>query len=260
MPDAGPAGIVTTLSPAQGPPVLLVDFLMFSDAPTLATLLLQGAGSRGLYQIDGVKAFAAAGQRPSLTELAATCAAALEQLPAGPAVIVGYCSAAVLALSLTERLRATSALRPALILVNPSLVDDNLIEASFTGMAESLGARSAPGLPRPLDLDPMLSALAGHIAAQLAAEHLDPDETELLTEVMIERYAHWLGFLLALRDAEIPPPGAPVQAVLSVDQEFGPPASWHPGLVETFRLDEDAASVSSSDRLLDLICRKADGR
>ncbi len=257
-----PGEIVTTLSPGQRSPVLLVDFLMFSDKPTLAKLLQQGAGPRGLYQIDGVLAFAATGRtarRPSLSELAAVCTAALERLPAEPAVIVGYCSAAVLALGIWERLCARSAGRPALMLVNPSLVDDELIAASFAEMQESLGTQPAPGLPGPLDLDPMLAALAGQIAEKLAAEQLDQEELELMSEVLIERYAHWLGFLLASRDAEVQPPGTPVRAVLSADQSFAPPASWPAGLVETQTLEEDAAAISSSARLLDLICREADG-
>lgn len=253
-----PGDIVTVLSPGQLSPVLLVDFLMFSDKPTLATLLQQGAGPRGLYQIDGVRAFAAAGPRPSLTELSAVCAAALERLPVEPVVVVGYCSAAVLALSIWERLRGLSAPRPALILVNPSLVDDELIRTSFAEMQESLGARPAPGLPGAVALDTMLAALADQIAAKLAAEELDQDEIELMSEVLIERYAHWLGFLVASRDVVAAPPGTPVQAVLSADQSFLPPADWPQGLVETCGLEEDAGAISASGRLLDLICRKAD--
>lgn len=254
-----PGAIVTTLSVAQRSPVLLVDFRMFSDEPTLATLLRR-AGPRGLYQIDGVKAFAAVGQQPSLTELAQACAAALERLPAEPVVIVGYCSAAVLALSIRERLSAASARRPALMLVNPTLVDDELIDASFAALRTSLGAQSAPGLPGPLDLDTMLAALAGYVTRHLAAQRMDQVEIELMSELIIERYAHWLGFLLASRDAEVQPPGTPVEAVLSADQSFSPPANWPPGLVETSRLDEDAAAILSSDRLLDMISSKADER
>lgn len=261
-------GLITALSQRDHAPILLVDFARTSDSPTLATLMLPRAAEHGLYRIDGVQAFSRAGRGPGIEELAGQCVQALGNMGPAIASVVGYCSAVALALHIWDRLRRDDGTRPGLSLIDPVFVDDALIRGSFADLRATAGGEPAgagPGLAEPgaaqpptAGLEEMLEVLAGDLRRRLKAEGSDEDEIQLLSQVLLERYADWLGFLRSARDAVLPAPEAAIRVVLSTEGRLDPPAGWPVESIETLRLDQPAGQALASDWLAELLAGQAD--
>jgi hypothetical protein len=213
---------------AAGParPVLVADIPAFSSAPPLSHLLASRTEGRPLYQVDPLAALSANRPYLSLSELAAATADsfARSQPAAGPAIVIGYCSAAALSLhiaTLLARSRAATA-----VLVRPTWPDTEAIEDAFAGLAANVGARQ---LPCPdLDGGPehcvrrMEELLGGRIEALATSQGLDPS-TETFGELLLS-YRSWLAFLLACRN--------------------DPRAGWEAGTIAVTVLTEAAESVT----------------
>jgi hypothetical protein len=261
-------GLLTALSLRDHAPILLVDFARTSDSPTLATLMRSRAAERGLYWIDGVQAYSRVGGGPGIEELAEQCVRALGDTGPAIATVAGYCSAAVLALRIWERLRADGT-QPTLSLIDPVFVDDDLIGRSFAdlraaaggGPARSAGsAESGVGDPPASGLEAMLAVLADDLGRRLKAEGSDADEIQLLSQILLERYAAWLGFLCSARAASLPAPGAAIRVVLSTEGHLDLPVGWSARSVETVRLDQPADQALTSDRLAGLLAGQSESR
>jgi hypothetical protein len=218
--------ILRRLAAGPGGPVLVADIPAFSSAPPLSQLLASRTEGRPLYQVDPLAALSADRPYVSVAELAAETAGAFARSePAGgPAIVIGYCSAAALSLhvaTLLARSRAATA-----VLVRPTWPDTAAIEDAFSGLAANVGARQ---LPCPdLDSGPeqsvrrMEELLGSKIAALASSQGLDPS-TDTFGELLLS-YRSWLAFLLACRN--------------------DPRAGWAAGTIAVTVLTEAADSVT----------------
>jgi len=205
---------VDRLAEGTGTPILVVDFVQFSATRPLSEELGEHSRGHPVYRIDPVTDLTGEeGYRP-LDALADGYAAACARhgLPDGRLLVVGYCSAAPLALRLAARLASTAQRPPGsapveLVLVVPTWPDAKMIAADFAGMRTDLGVPPAPAPD--LDRGPgdagaerslrqMHRVLRQDLLAMARRHGIDPGATAL-TE-MSARYRAWLGFLLAGRD------------------------------------------------------------
>jgi hypothetical protein len=188
---AGPAG-----------PILVADFQAFSSAPRLSHLVSGRAVGRPVYQIDPLGALSQDRPYISIPDLAAEAAAAFarSQPADGPACVIGYCSAAGMAVHIATRLARSRA--AAALLLRPSWPDTEGIEEQFEVLAANLGAS---GLPCPdLDAEPdrcvrrMAELLQTKLQTLVASQGLD-GSVDTFGELLLT-YRSWLAFLLACRN------------------------------------------------------------
>jgi hypothetical protein len=194
--------ILRQLAAGTGQPVLVADFQAFSSAPRLSDLVSGRTEDRPVYQVDPLDALSQDRPYISLTDLAAEADAwfTRSQPADGPAVVVGYCSAAGLSVHIAALLARS---RPATaVLLRPSWPGTETITGTFATLAAGLGA---PGLPCPdLDGDPgqcvrrMEELLGAELTALAASQGLD-GSAGTFSELLLT-YRSWLAFLLACRN------------------------------------------------------------
>jgi hypothetical protein len=190
------------LSSGSAASVLVVDFQPFATGRRLGELLAADAGQQDLavFQLEPARDLVGRGYQP-LERLAAEYAEEFRHEDATPVTtVLGYCSGALLALRIAERLAAHR--QVSVVLLRPSCPDLDAIAGMLAAVRSELRA-SAGGLPE-LGGEPS-EALAGieqvlHADLRALAEGygLDPDSGPL-TE-LLERYRGWFGYLLAVRD------------------------------------------------------------
>lgn len=215
------------LTTGAGAPILVVDFVPLSAGASLSSLL--GASSRGhpVYAIDPVSDLVVHQNYLSVADLASAYAAAFLNAepggspgPAGPAglsgttlphiFVIGYCSAAPLALHIARLLTSTREI--SITLVRPSWPDATEIALEFAALRKGLGvvdpsSPNSDGDPEDAIAD-MTKILHGDLIS-MATEHGLDIASAVLTE-LLNRYRAWLAFLVAGRQAEpMAPAGGP---------------------------------------------------
>jgi hypothetical protein len=194
--------IVRRLAAGAAKPILVADFQAFSSAARLSHLVSDRAGGRPVYQIDPLEALS--GDRPyiSLADLAADAAASFgrSQPADGPAFVIGYCSAAALAMHIATLLAPS---REAIaVLLRPSWPGNQTIEETFATLAGNLGARQLPcpdldGAPDRCVRD-LEEALRSQLEVLATSQGLDAS-ADTFGELLLT-YRSWLAFLLACRN------------------------------------------------------------
>ncbi len=225
-----PDPILQQLTAGTGGPILVADFQAFSSAPRLSHLLSDRAPGRPVYQVDPLGALSQDRAYIPIADLAAQAVGSFNrtQPPAGRAYVVGYCSAAALAMAMAALLapaRETTA-----VLFRPSWPANQAIQATFTTLAANLGA----GQLRCPDLDgdpghsisQMEQLLHGKLQALITAQGLD-EADDTFTELLLT-YRSWLAFLLACRNHTLQWPPDPTTAVTVLSDTPG--AVTIPGL------------------------------
>lgn len=207
------------LAGGAGNPVLIVDFLRFAAARSLGSVLAEGCGDRPVLRADPVGDLpGGTDAAPDIPTLADAYAAAYANTPAvagRPALVVGYCSAAVLALRLAERL-AQRGLWDGVVLVQPTWPNLVGVQDEF----RSLHAQWAPAADPPQAnsdrlghdpvhaLDGMMSVLRTAAQSSTRARGLDTPAGRALLLDLFARYRAWLGFQLTaaheIRDGPAP--------------------------------------------------------
>ena len=194
--------IVRQLVAGAAKPVLVADFQAFSSAPRLSHLVSGRAEGRPVYQVDPLDALSQDRPYISIADLAAEAVGsfARSQPADGPAIVIGYCSAAALSMhiaTLLARSRDATA-----VLLRPTWPDTEGIEATFATLAANLGARE---LACPdLDGDPdrcvrrMEELLRGELQALATSQGLN-GSADTFGELLLT-YRSWLAFLLACRN------------------------------------------------------------
>ena len=194
--------IVQRLVAGSANPVLVADFQAFSSAPRLSHLISARAEGRPVYQVDPLDALSQDRPYIPLADLAAEAAGSFArfQPPDGPTFVIGYCSAAALAVriaALLARSREVTA-----VLLRPSWPGTETIEDQFATLAANVGARQ---LPCPdLDDDPdrcvrrMAELFRATMAALVTGKGLDGSD-DIFGELLLT-YRSWLAFLLACRN------------------------------------------------------------
>jgi hypothetical protein len=179
--------------------VLVVDFQPYSTGKRLGELIAAGAPDRTVQQIEPARDLAARHDYLGLDELADEYASSC-RVAGDPAdaVLVGYCSAAVLAVRLAERLASSR-----VILLRPTWPDTAMIADTLADVRAEIGAAGEPA-PELVGAAPdVLGRLSDTLHRELQAlanlHSLDP--TSRLVLELLERYQGWFGYLLAARAA-----------------------------------------------------------
>ncbi len=198
-----PCLVPERLTPGDAEPVIVADFLPFSSGKPLSQVISAHGEGHPVYRVDPVTDLACDGAYLSLAALAAGYTDAFLQAAAAcdRTVVVGYCSAAALALRIAARLAGSRDVLA--ILVQPTWPDTTMIRSDLDRFRADLGA--ANGSRPDLDEDPSraLSQLGELLHADLramATAHGLDESGGALAE-LLARYRAWLGFLLACRDA-----------------------------------------------------------
>ncbi|GAA0443969.1 hypothetical protein Acor_27300 [Acrocarpospora corrugata] len=201
------------------PPVIVVDFAMFSVADTMTGLMGVPGSGRAVYRVDAVQDLEIHGAL-SIAELAALYAGEIGKLASPPAAVLGYCSAATLALALADRLGE----RPEVILVEPTWLTTDMIGQELANLRAGLGTSGEP----PAEISPasVLGTLTGDLTGKLAAEGMSEAEVETCVSMLTLRYDAWFGFLFATEKAAVPMPVTPVSLVVGGDSDRGPAPGW----------------------------------
>src|SRR5262249_33638712 len=139
-----------------------------------------------------------------------------------PVVIVGYCSAAALALRIAETLAITR--DTSLVLVSPTLPDFDMVVTEFGRFRASLGAaddridKIDTADPRTILYD-MVEILDQDVKSMAVAKGIDLSSDIL--PALLRRYQAWLGFLLASRGPVVKPTpyNFPIRFILAADED-----------------------------------------
>jgi len=184
------------LSSGTAGSVLVVDFQPYSSGKRLGELIAAGAPDRAVQQIEPARDLAARRDYLSLDELADEYASNCRA--AGDTVLVGYCSAAILAVRLADRLPGSR-----VVLLRPTWPDTAMVTETLADVRAELGAAG--------ELAPELAGAAADVLGRLSdtlhrdlralanLHGLDPTARPLLE--LLERYQGWFGYLLAARAA-----------------------------------------------------------
>lgn len=222
--------ILRRLVGGSGGPILVADFQAFSSAPRLSQLVTDRLEGRPVYQVDPLEALSAGRPYISLAELATEAVGSyLRAQPAdGPAIVVGYCSAAALSMHIATQLARSG--HASAVLLRPSWPSDETIKTTFATLAGNLGARQ---LPCPaLDDDPdrcvrnMEELLRTQLELLATSQGLDP-AADTFAELLMT-YRSWLAFLVACRNDSLTEPAAGPTAVTVLAEE--PDTITVPGL------------------------------
>ena len=186
-------------------PVLVADFQAFSSAPRLSHLVSDRAEGRPVYQVDPLGALSQDRPYISLADLAAEAVGSFgrSQPADGPAFVIGYCSAAALAVHIAALLARTR--EATAVLLRPTWPDTDTVKANFATLAANLGARQL-ACPE-LDDDPdhcvrfMEKLLSAELKTLVTGQGLDAS-AETFGELLLT-YRSWLAFLLACRNDSV---------------------------------------------------------
>ncbi|MGC5009262.1 hypothetical protein ACLQ2R_00710 [Streptosporangium sp. DT93] len=239
------------------PPIILVDFAVFSVTDTMTDLMsgVPGPG-RSVYRIDAVQDLEAYGDT-TIARLADVYAREVGELPVRPAGVLGYCSAATLALELADRL-GEGGDAPHVVLVEPTWLTPGMIGQELGALRATLGAAAEP--PAGLSLTTALDTLTGDLERKLAGEDMSEAEREMCVTMMTRRYRAWFGFLFATAATPAPTPVTPVSLVVGAGSDRGPAPGWTADRCSTDRVDVPADGFLRSAevrlRIFDLIDRR----
>ncbi|MEV0589964.1 hypothetical protein [Nonomuraea cavernae] len=236
------------------PPVILVDFAMFSVADTMTTLMgVEGSG-RAIYRVDAVQDLETHGAM-SIDRLADLYTREITELASPPAGVLGYCSAATLALEIANRLGEDP---PQVVLVEPTWLTTDLIGQELANLRTSLGATGDP----PAEITPasVLKTLTGDLVTKLAAEGMPEAEVDTCVTMLTDRYEAWFGFLFSTADAAVPTPRTPVSLVISGDSDKEPAPGWTPAQCALVRVDVPTGQFLGSEAVRRQILRLIDQR
>ncbi|WFE41071.1 hypothetical protein [Micromonospora sp. WMMD998] len=229
------APALEVLADGPGVPLVIIDFIRISAGAGLGELLASAPADRPVYRADPVETLLRADRFRSATDLAEEYAAAVHRVR--PALIVGYCSAAPVAIRTAELAGVP------LALVEPTWPDRAAADHDFRGFRAAL--REDEPATVPLDADPAraLSAMArtldGDLDVFARANDLPDDERQDTREQLVDRYVAWLHVLLSASADPVPP--RPADVVLA-SRDY---AAEHPG-VETLRLDLPAGEMPTA--------------
>lgn len=176
---------------AGGDPALaVIDFAEFSSQGTIADLISRDFPGRRIVRIDAVSALGADLRHLDLEELAGACARGLHRV--APALIVGYCSAAALAVRTAAALDEAGQ-HPSVVLVEPTWVTAEHLRTALGGLRGSLNAPDT--YPGTLDLPTVLAVLRQDLTRNLRAQGVPEHELVACIELLLPRYEAWFSFL-----------------------------------------------------------------
>ncbi|MFG2605963.1 amino acid adenylation domain-containing protein [Streptomyces sp. NPDC048514] len=227
---------VATLRPGTGRPVVVVDFNEFTARRTLSELVSETGSDRALFRIDAVNG-PAAGTGRGIAELADAYAAELNRMEVRPDVVLGYCSAATLALHLARALAGGDGGRlPRTILVEPSWMTPEIIGEDVAALCAKLAGGPVEEYGGELSEEAILRRLRAALTEKLRADAVPEADIEFCLPHLTDRYRAWFGFLLRTLGTPVPAGILPDAVVLGDDgQRFLHP-DWPADRVRVERL------------------------
>ncbi|MYT09022.1 MULTISPECIES: hypothetical protein [Streptomyces] len=197
------------LADGSGTPVLVVDFLQFTAARSLGSVLAAQGGGRPVFRADPVGLLTRSRNCVGITELAdeyAKLCAGLTAFTGRPPLVVGYCSAAALALRVAERLGGPCGPPCHCVLVQPTWPTGRKAWEEFESFRAQWadGEPPAPWGPCPDGEEPeaalghMMAVLETETAAAATRRGLGTPEGQDLLHDLLDRYRAWLGFQLTV--------------------------------------------------------------
>ncbi|MEV6328794.1 amino acid adenylation domain-containing protein [Streptomyces sp. NPDC051909] len=245
---------ITELRPGTGRPVLVVDFNEFTARRTLSASVAETAAGRPVLRFDAVNGPTEAAER-DIVELARACAAQLRRTGEPPAVVLGYCSAATLALHIADSLADGGSGRPGVILVEPSWMTAELVRADVAALREKLGGASVDGYHGDLTVPAIVEGLRDALATKLRADEVPEEDIEFAVPHLTDRYRSWFRFLLRTLDTPVPPGLLPDAVVLGDDGQRSLHPSWPCERVLVERLPLPTGTLLADDGVAALLDR-----
>jgi hypothetical protein len=203
-----PRFTVESVAGGDGPALIVVDFLQFTAGRRPSTVLAARNHGHAVYRVDPISDLTGVVGFHDLPELADGYSRAFPMSLEGPVTVIGYCSAAALAVRIAEKLRHRW-FPAAILLIQPTFPSADTITGDFRQFRADLGAS-----PQPIPLDPMApeaalslvgEVLAGDLAAAVARQPADGLPDAAIYQQLIDRHRAWLSFLLATcRDRDRP--------------------------------------------------------
>ncbi|MBC3840288.1 hypothetical protein GXW82_08940 [Streptacidiphilus sp. 4-A2] len=183
-------------------------------------------GDWSVLRVDPVADLSDSSSWLPLCELAEEYARLIAALDRTPAVLVGYCSAAPLALTIAARLAHGGTDVPVLLLA-PRFPDRRQVLDDLSYIRRSIGGpagREAAEPPTdgaalpddPVDVVRHIGSLLWSDLTAATAEPSDAPATALIAD-LVSRYTAWLGYLLSAADAAPAVPPADVRVIASPD-------------------------------------------
>jgi hypothetical protein len=257
------------LTAGRGGSVLVADFQPVSTLRRLGELLGDQGPDLAVCQLDPAQDLTCGAAPAPLDEMAAEYATSFQAVDSAPhTTVIGYCSAAALALRIADRLAPDR--RVEVLLARPTWPDDELIGLVLAKIRSDLGAETSSDTEASAGLDlsgtaaESLSAVEELLRADLralAATHgLDPDSGPM--RELLGRFRGWLGFLLTARSALRSPWVRGLSVHVCADVTDNAYVPWfEPGsyAVATARFSEDEAAAGA-ELALALLGRLGDRR
>lgn len=249
--------LALTLAPlasGDGRPVVVLDFDSFGADRTLAHLLRTDPRGHAMHGLDVVHDLADSVSGCTMDDLASGYADLLESTIGAPSTLVSFCSAATLALRITERLNDGGGGRDLhrLVLVEPTWVDDARFEEAVVSVRDNLQVPQGAPLPDMSSLPALLDGLKHDVAEMLAEdEDLDEGEREFISTMLVTRYRAWFHFLLEARSVPVPAPGPWTTLLVSRAGGRGLPSDWQPESVREIRLSAEPGAILADTELAD---------
>jgi hypothetical protein len=190
------------LSSGSAGSVLIVDFQPYSSGKRLGELVAAGADDLAVQQVEPARDLSVRSDYVSLDELATEYASAYRGTgdPTNT-VVVGYCSAAVLAVRTAELLGGSHQVK--VVLLRPTWPDSTMIGEILADVRAELGAAGEPlpelAGPAQAVLHGVTDLLHADLRALANLHGLDAASRPLLE--LLERYQGWFGYLFAAREA-----------------------------------------------------------
>lgn len=225
-----PVVSLSALSSGTGDHIIVVDFTKFTGEQTASALLGSLLEDRSLLRVDPVADLSTTTDWLALPELASAYAELITGLEQRPALLVGYCSAAPLALAIAADLAAAGLTVP-VQLIAPGFPDRALVLDELDEIRQTIGAPSMAGNAE-LDasshaaMKQIRGILQTDLVAAAVANGLSAIEAEILTEELGARYGAWLAYVLSAADAPVPAIPADLNVVTSHDVWSAPAAGW----------------------------------
>jgi hypothetical protein len=243
------------------PAIIVVDFALFSSGPTLGSVLAEAIPGYGVFRVDAVSDLAGQPNYVPMEDIAHGYAKSLEDLQVPIGIVAGYCSGAGLATHISAAFTSETGRRPPVALVTPTWISEPEVREEFASLRKQInGAADLVPEPWPTgDERELMTWLGGVLRADLNAlcdtEDADEAEREAIAGQLADRYAAWLGFLLATSRSEPERPEGVVRIFLEEGDVTAQPGALAGVDITRIPLGSESLLTAGdlSERILELL-------
>jgi hypothetical protein len=215
----------------SGRAAIVIDFAAPTAARRIGAIVRDFRGAHTVCQLDPAEYLTGVTEPVPFGTLTEVCARSVVRAMAGfsEIIVVGYCSAALLALRISEHIAEN--VQSSAVLITPTRPDSALVREEYLRFREDLGAGAAAAsdtrTDRTMTLTDMMAVLDADLHTVATRKGL-PGDSPVFRE-MLDRYRAWLSFLSATSDANMPVSAPTLRKVIfDVD---GPPSVGDAGSI-----------------------------